>query len=540
MPADYFSPGVYIEEFDKGTKPIQGVGTSVAAFVGFTERAPNASPTLVTSWSQYESLFGGFIPDAYLPYAVRGFFENGGKQAYVVSVGANGNGANGAAPAGKQAAAVAALSTTAAAAIPARLPSLGTALQIEAVQEGKAGEDIQVEIGPATGDGATDEQFRMVVRQGPKEETFDQLSLGRGRNQRNVETVVNRESTLIRVKLNEQTQGSAVERLPTVGLHALQPAQPQMSTAAVAKVDANDLAGSAQDREGVLGLEAIEEVTILCVPDLMSPRLGGGDTMTKIKTVQLGMLSHCEAMKDRFAILDAPRGMGVQEIKDWRTSGAGYDSKYGALYYPWIKVPNMIPKAQREDPDQDLIEVPPCGHVAGLYARVDGERGVHKAPANEIVRGAIDLTYQVTRNEQDLLNPIGINCIRAFPSMGIRVWGARTLTSDPAWRYINVRRLFNYVEESIDQNTQWVVFEPNDEDLWARVKRDITAFLFRVWKSGALFGATEDEAFYVKCDRENNPPQTRDVGQLIVEIGMAPVKPAEFVIFRFTQKALEA
>jgi phage tail sheath protein FI len=146
----------------------------------------------------------------------------------------------------------------------------------------------------------------------------------------------------------------------------------------------------------------------------------------------------------------------------------------------------------------------------------------------------------VTKNEQELLNPIGVNCIRAFPNMGIRVWGARTLSSDPGWRYINVRRLFNFVEESIAQSTQWVVFEPNDEDLWARVSRDITAFLDRVWRSGALFGATADEAFYVKCDRETNPPETRDVGQLICEIGIAPVKPAEFVIFRFTQKALEA
>jgi uncharacterized protein len=156
------------------------------------------------------------------------------------------------------------------------------------------------------------------------------------------------------------------------------------------------------------------------------------------------------------------------------------------------------------------------------------------------VRGAIDLGIQITRNEQDLLNPVGVNCIRAFPGMGIRIWGGRTLSSNASWRYINVRRLFNFIEESIEQSTQWVVFEPNDEDLWARVARDITAFLDRVWRTGALFGATADEAFYVKCDRETNPPSTRDAGQLICEIGIAPVKPAEFVVFRFSQKALEA
>ena len=532
MPADYFSPGVYIEEFDKGTKPIQGVGTSVAAFVGFTEKAPDNRPHLVTNWGDYARLFGGFLPDSYLAYAVRGFFDNGGRQAYVVSVSAASGPADVAANARPAAIAAAAV-------IPARLPAIGTSLSVEAVAEGQAGEDIQLEVGPATGDGATEEQFRLVVRQGGKEEVYDQLTLARGRGLRNAEAVVNRESTLIRIKILATETGSAVERLPQVGMHTLQPAQPQ-AVALPNRIDPTDIAGNAEAREGVLGLEAIDEVTILCVPDLMSPRVTGGDGLTRIKTIQLGMLAHCEAMKDRFAILDAPVGMGVQEIKEWRAGGAGYDSKYGALYYPWIKVANQIPKAQRANPDDDLIEIPPCGHVAGVYARVDSERGVHKAPANEIVRGAVDLANNVTRNEQDLLNPIGINCIRAFPNMGIRVWGARTLTSDPSWRYINVRRLFNYIEESIEENTQWVVFEPNDEDLWERVKRDINAFLTRVWRSGALFGATPDEAFYVKCDRETNPPEVRDVGQLIVEIGLAPVKPAEFVVFRFTQKALES
>ena len=150
--------------------------------------------------------------------------------------------------------------------------------------------------------------------------------------------------------------------------------------------------------------------------------------------------------------------------------------------------------------------------MAGIWARIDSERGVHKAPANEVVRGAIGLETQVSRNEQDMLNPIGVNCIRAFPGRGIRVWGARTLSSDPSWRYINVRRLFNFVEKSIDSGTQWVVFEPNDKDLWARVTRDIAAFLTRVWRDGALFGATPAEAFFVKCDAELNPPEVRDAG----------------------------
>jgi hypothetical protein len=179
--------------------------------------------------------------------------------------------------------------------------------------------------------------------------------------------------------------------------------------------------------------------------------------------------------------------------------------------------------------------VPPSGHVAGIWARNDSERGVHKAPANEVVGGAVGLEFQISRNEQDTLNPEGINCIRAFPGRGIRVWGARTLSSDPEWRYLNVRRLFNYVEKSIDNGTQWVVFEPNDMDLWERVKRNVSAFLIRVWADGALFGATPADAFYVRCDAELNNQAVRDAGQLLVEIGIAPVKPAEFVIFRISQ-----
>ena len=182
-----------------------------------------------------------------------------------------------------------------------------------------------------------------------------------------------------------------------------------------------------------------------------------------------------------------------------------------------------------------LSFMPPSGHLAGIWGRNDATRGVHKAPANEIVRGAIDLEIQLTRNEHDLLNPVGINCIRAFPGQGIRVWGARTLSSDPAWRYLNVRRLFNFLEESILNGTNWVVFEPNDQALWAKIRRTIAAFLIMQWRNGALFGSTPDEAFYVKCDAETNPAEGIDAGQVVCEIGVAPVKPAEFVVFRLAQ-----
>jgi phage tail sheath protein FI len=232
-------------------------------------------------------------------------------------------------------------------------------------------------------------------------------------------------------------------------------------------------------------------------------------------------------MGDRVAILDAPPGLNAQQVKEWRVDLAGYDSKYASLYWPWVKVFDPL--------SGQAQHIPPSGHMAGIWARSDDTRGVHKAPANEVVRGAISLELNLTKGEHDQLNPSGINCIRAFPGRGIRVWGARTLSSDPAWRYLNVRRLFNFVEESNFEGTQWVVFEPNDMRLWGRVKRTINAFLLRVWRDGALFGATADQAFYVKCDAENNPPETRDAGQLVVDIGIAPVKPAEFVVFRIAQ-----
>jgi hypothetical protein len=200
----------------------------------------------------------------------------------------------------------------------------------------------------------------------------------------------------------------------------------------------------------------------------------------------------------------------------------------GAYYFPWIEV---------YDPQRGNVFQPPSGYMAGIYARSDTERGVHKAPANELVRGALGLKYNITKGEQDILNPKGINCIRFFKNRGIRVWGARTISSDASWRYVNVRRLFNMVEASIEMGTQWVVFEPNDQKLWKRVERTITAFLLRVWRSGALMGTTPEQAFYVKCDAETNPPEVVDAGQLICEIGMCPVKPAEFVIFRIGQMA---
>ncbi len=536
MATTYQSPGVYVEEVDRGTKPIEGVGTAVAAFIGFTERAEqpgrNGSgptsllnkATLVTNWNQFTQKFGGFVEGAYLAHAVYGYFANGGGRCYVISVATLGTSDD------------PSLARAAQAALPDASDSRTQVLAITAHQAGPVGNQLSVVIqhekGKATPPPEGGEQAKSapemgftlnVLRDGIQVESFPGLTLAGGEH--NVATVVNKSSQFVQVQVVGKIAKQA-EIKPAEGTFALQGGEIKALA-----VTAPQFEGDPARRQGIGALEAVDEVTMISVPDLMSSYRRGDIDLEGVKAVQLSLLAHCERMKYRFAILDAPPDMSPQQMREWRQNQAGYDSKYGALYYPWLAVTNPLGS------DGASLLVPPSGHIAGIYARTDEERGVHKAPANSVVLGAVDLELNVTKAEQDTLNPVGINCIRAFPGQGIRVWGARTLASDPAWRYVNVRRLFNYVEASIEGGTQWVVFEPNDQDLWARVRRDISAFLRRVWHSGALFGATPEQAFYVKCDEELNPPEVRDVGQLIIEVGMAPVKPAEFVIFRISQWA---
>ncbi|MDA3642867.1 phage tail sheath family protein [Saccharopolyspora indica] len=493
MPS-YLSPGVYVEEVQNGARPIEGVGTAVAAFVGFASRGPFHEPTLVTNWNQYVQTFGGF-DESYLGRSVHGYFANGGGAAYVVRIGG---------PA-----------TAPAEAAPAPVEIGG--LRISALPGAGAG--LTVEIADAEGENPPEDRFRLLVAQGGKVvETFDVSTKKNVKSY--VVTQVRERSKLIEVT----ERGSAALTRPDNQSVALAAAP---SPAAPATVDAREYVGDLAARTGFGGLETIDEITMVAVPDLMSAHQRGLIDAEGVKTVQLAAISHCEQMGDRVALLDAPPGLNAQQVRAWRSDQAGYDSKYATLYYPWIKV--FDPASGRN------AMVPPSGHVAGVWARSDAERGVHKAPANEVIRGAVDLEVNLSKGEQDVLNPIGVNCIRAFAGRGIRIWGARTLSSDPGWRYLNVRRLFNYLEESILVGTQWVVFEPNDDRLWSSIRRNISAFLHQAWRDGALFGRTAAEAFYVKCDRENNPQESIDLGQVVCEIGVAPVKPAEFVIFRLSQ-----
>lgn len=493
---NYLSPGVYVEEVEAGSRPIEGVGTAVAAFVGLAARGPANTPTLVTNWNQFTATFGEFVEGSYLAHSVYGYFLNGGGAAYVVRVGADG------------------VQPVAGADLPSAADGGKPAFRVAALEAGPSGNDISVEVqASGEGDGGT---FKLVVKQGGKAvETFEGLTAGKGKT--NVATVVKAQSKVITI---EETGALTAPANASVSLSGGTSSVP-------ARVTPKDYVGNSADRTGFAGLEAVDEVTMLSVPDLMAVYEQGIIDLEGLQAVQLAMIAHCELMGDRVAILDAPPSLNAQQVKEWRVDKAGYDSKYATLYWPWVKVFDPLSGQAKF--------VPPSGHVAGIWARNDDTRGVHKAPANEVIRGAISLELNITKGEHDQLNPNGINCIRSFPGRGIRIWGARTLSSDPSWRYLNVRRLFNYVEESIFEGTQWVVFEPNDMRLWGRVKRTINAFLLRVWRDGALFGATPDQAFFVICDETNNPPETRDAGQLIVDIGIAPVKPAEFVVFRIAQ-----
>jgi phage tail sheath protein FI len=542
---EYLSPGVYVEEVDRGPKPIEGVGTAMAAFVGFSEKAEMVreidnefvvenllnKPQLVTNWTQYVERFGGFVPGIQLPNSVYGYFMNGGTRCYVVSVRTfpkaeavlmNSQGKPALTVRARQAGAEGMKMRVRVSDVSLPAGSSKKAAK-EGAEESPAADAPEADGGysftinvekEATNGGwkpletITDVKVQKAVVDG---KTQVDVAYKNNRLPRFIEMLILEQSDLAKATPREQEQTLIIEK------KLLEAPQ------------ASEFRGDVSERTGVEGLEVIDDITMVAVPDLMTTMPGEKLNLDMVKAVQGMMIAHCQRLGDRVAILDVPPDMNPQEVKKWRMVTTGFDSSYAAMYYPWIKI---------MDPATDMVvNVPPSGFIAGIWARSDNTRGVHKAPANEVVLGAVGLAYQTTKGEQDTLNPVGINCVRAFPGRGIRIWGARTLSSDPSWRYINVRRLFNYVEKSIENGTQWVVFEPNSRKLWARVSRDVSAFLRMVWRDGALFGSSPAEAFYVKCDDELNPPESRDMGRLIIEIGMAPVKPAEFVIFRISQWA---
>ena len=283
---------------------------------------------------------------------------------------------------------------------------------------------------------------------------------------------------------------------------------------------ADDAAGF---KTGMRQWEDVEDMSIVAAPGCTTPYDREQDRQ-QAEAIVRSLIGHAERMRYRIAVLDSPPAQSPTEVRDFR---AKFDSKHAALYYPWVTI--LDPVSQRE------LNLPPSGFVAGIYGRNDIERAVWRAPANEVVRLAIGFEQSLNQSQQEVLNPLGVNCFRHFEGRGFRLWGARTISSDPEWKYVNLRRYFNYLERSMDRGTQWAVFEPNGEPLWANVRRAIGDFLLNEWQGGGLLGGKPEEAFFVKCDRFTMTQNDLDQGRLICLIGVAVLRPAEFVIFRIGQ-----
>ena len=364
-------------------------------------------------------------------------------------------------------------------------------------------------------------EFRVeVLEDGDTIETFDGVVF-------NPDTTVDSYSRYYIEQINDPDTGSRqiVATAPATGPSAVLADQPTSTDGDPIALSGGDDGLAPTDTEligsdggpglrtGIQSLKERDDISIVAVPGVTS------------EAVQAALITHAELEQYRVAVLDAPQSTGVvTEILSHRNA---YDSTHAAYYTPWLETLDLA--------SGRTIEVPPSGHVIGIYARTDNTRGVWKAPANETIRNITGLKYAFTDGEQDVLNPVGVNVIREFTGRGIRVWGARTISSNSEWKYLNVRRLFAFLEASIDRGTQWVVFEPNGPELWDRVSRTINSFLFGVWSSGALLGTTPEEAYFVRCDRTTMTQDDIDNGRLICLIGIAPIKPAEFVIFRIGQ-----
>jgi phage tail sheath protein FI len=512
---EYLTPGVYVEEIEIGAKPIEGVSTSTAGFLGEAERGPT-HPRLVTSFLEYRRTFGGLFGEAqYLPHAVDGFFANGGRRCFVARIVDKEDATTAEATVGGvriRAVGEGAWANRVAFRIkPASTASPGFRLQLHYWSAATLPADPVDPLPNADELEATRAQLR--AQKPPQiSEDFDDLVLDPKSPNYVEKRVANGLSNLVELS---HTEGN--NTLPAPGdLSFLEDGEDGD------EVNLDDYKGRVDpDPVNELkrsGLAALNEPNFEEIALVYAPNAYDEDGLPE------ALMTHCEGNKYRFALLDAKRGEAVIGNINPRNDR---ESQYAAFYYPWIKV------FDAESGVRKLV--PPGGHVAGVYARTDIERGVFKAPANEVVRGALELEFEVTDGGQGVLNPRGVNAIRAFSGRGRRVWGARTLATDPLWKYVNVRRLFIFLEASIFRGTQWVVFEPNNDRLWARVKQTITEFLRTQWRAGALFGATEEEAFFVICDRSTMTDDDINNGRLIVVIGVAPTRPAEFVIFRIAQ-----
>ena len=505
---EHLHPGVFVDEIERGPRPIAGVPTSTAAFLGETERGP-LRPTLVTSDQEYRRRFGGVFADGcFMPHAVAGFFENGGTRLYVARITGPGG-----VPAAKD---------------------LGSGFTATAVGPGAWGRRVWIRVlegSTVRPDGSRGFRLRLAYWNPPPAQAFDPFvdTVSEPRPQLAEEyddlSIDPLSADYFGTRLIDPSSRQPVSPLITLSHAGASAANPPIADGAFLDSDGDEPPppGSSdfapQDERGqglaALDLAPYRDVALMYAP---FPR-------REPDAIAKHLFEFCERRRFCFAVIDSdsdspPAVLDPRVSKQW-------DTPFAAFYAPWLVIADPSTGAH--------APVPPGGHVLGIYARTDIERGVFKAPANEVVRGALGLRHDINDNLQDTLNPRGVNAIRVFPGRGIRVWGARTLSSNGLWKYIPVRRLFIFFERSIYEGTQWVVFEPNDDRLWARVKDTIRLFLRAQWRAGALFGRTEEEAFFITCDRTTMSQDDILNGRLICEIGVAPVRPAEFVIFRIFQ-----
>ena len=559
--AEYLSPGVYVEEYDSSPRSIEGVGTSTAGFVGLAEKGPSiGAPALVTSFKSFTKQFGGFLSEfthgeyRYLANSVEQFFVNGGTRCFVSRV----------VPSDAKAAA-----------------KTAGILTVEAANEGKWGNRIQVSFNTVAkkkmqliseaGEGyiaKTTEGFRegdIVVVNGEYNKiksifdnaiVFEQPFTGKVVDDALIpKTVVYLVTVDVNIRYNDEAEnyselsfniaapnyigtklsaseiakvtvapmteiGNPVEAILGEGQTSGMITLDGGSDGTMSKVNAATFIGEdggPGKRTGIQSFVENELVSMMAVPGITIPE------------VVVALVGHCENLKNRVAVLDMPKDLyKTNDLIEYRNM---IDSTYAAMYHPWIQI------FDRASGKPDFV--PPSGAVLGVYSRTDINRGVHKAPANETIF-CTGLKTNYTKAEQDILNPEGVNLIRSFPGQGIRIWGAKTASSNSAFKYINVRRLFIYVEESIRANTNWVVFEPNDATLWQRVSMTISSFLDSMWRNGMLAGSSASEAYFVEIGPSTMSRDDIMNGRLICNIGIAPSRPAEFVIFRVTQHTAEA
>ena len=568
---EYLAPGVYVEETSFRAKSIEGVSTSTTAFAGPTRKGPTTgAPVLITSFGDFERIYGGFgnlqfgasEVTNYIAHGVRNYFDNGGARLFMARV-YNASGGDGIARSpfvGGDAANANNLRfiarspgragngtvTVTLAQVPVTAMALARAsrgtLMVDGVNVFVRGatdfrDDTNTAFAAALGG---DENFitaNVLIRDGDGNETFfENLGLAEG-HPRYIGAILNPTPDRLVDQLElafaiELGTGVNAFRLYTIlnGINGTAQTLGRNS----ADTDGADGTDGAEPVTGSYttpldGLARIDDISIVAAPGYASfaERIG----------IQDALRTHAETRKAyRFAVLDCRQGIIPTEAL---IDKSVLDSSYAAIYYPWVMVANPLARPDDVSIPRE-IALPPSGFICGIFARNDISRSVSKSPGNEIVRGAIRFERNISHAEQELLNPRGVNCLRFFPGRGFRLWGARTASSDPEWKYIGPRRYFLFLEHSIDRSTQWAVFENNGPQLWANVREAVTSFLYNEWRSGNLLGTTTDEAFFVRCDRSTMTQNDLDNGRLICLIGVAVLKPAEFVIFRIGQKTADA